>query len=148
MAASADGWQPRCAAAARCASAATRCIFHTTVCSRGLETSLLAPGWSAGRAAIHPGYICTVSAMRPSIRPGDGAESRGRLAVEEAERQGADVMLTSTATLEPAYRAFGFRPVREPDEVRLDPHSAHTFHRTWLIRWTIEPTPIVLHSDF
>ena len=86
--------------------------------------------------------------MRPSIRPGDGAESRGRLAVEEAEHQGADVMLTSTATLEPAYRAFGFRPVREPDEVRLDPHSAHTFHRTWLIRWTIEPTPIVLHSDF
>jgi len=34
-------------------------------------------------------------------------------------------MLTSTATLEPAYRAFGFRPVREPDEVRLDHHSAH-----------------------
>jgi GNAT superfamily N-acetyltransferase len=90
-----------------------------------------------GDAAVHPAW------RRRGI-----AQVMTRLAVEEAERQGADVMLTSTATLEPVYRAFRFRPVREPDEVRLDNHSGHTFHRTWLIRWTIEPTPIVLHSEF
>lgn len=90
-----------------------------------------------GDAAVHPAW------RRRGI-----AQAMTRLAVEEAERQGADVMLTSTAMLEPVYRAFGFRPVREPDGVRLDTLSGHTFQRTWLIRWTIEPTPIVLHSEF
>jgi GNAT superfamily N-acetyltransferase len=110
----------------------------------------LAPGWSAGRAAIPPGYIYGFgdAAVHPAWRRRGIARAMTRLAVGKAERQRADVMLTSAVTLEPAYRAFGFRPVREPDEVRLDHHSAHTFHRTWLIRWTIEPTPIVLHREF
>jgi GNAT superfamily N-acetyltransferase len=90
-----------------------------------------------GDAAVHPAW------RRRGI-----ARAMTRLAVEEAERQGAGVMLTSTTTLEPVYRAFGFRPVRERYEVRLDDDSGHTFHRTWLIRWTVEPTPIVLHSEF
>jgi predicted N-acetyltransferase YhbS len=87
-------------------------------------------------------------AVHPAWRRRGIAQAMTRLAIAEAERQRADVMLTSTAKLEPIYRGCGFRPVRGREEVCLDNRSGRSFDRHWLIRWNIEPTPIVLHSEF
>ena len=91
-----------------------------------------------GDAVVHPAW------RRRGI-----ARAMTRLAVEEAQRLGAEVMLTSTATLAPVYREHDFRPLRESDEVRLEySQGTRALSRTWLIRWLIEPTPIVLQAEF
>lgn len=86
--------------------------------------------------------------VHPSWRRRGIARAMTRLAVEEAERLGADVMLTSTTTLAPVYHEHGFRLVHGSDEVRLEDCDRHVFHPTWLIRWNVEPTAIVLHAEF
>ena len=101
--------------------------------------------------SCHPGvrlYGFGDAAVHPAWRRRGIARTMTRLAVDEADRQGAEVMLTSTATLEPVYRECGFRSARGPMEVRLENGSGHGFCRTWLIRWNIKPTPVVLHSEF
>src|SRR5690349_16930921 len=105
------------------------------VCLPGCEPSVRLYGF--GDAVVHPAW------RRRGI-----ARAMTQLAVQEAEREGAEAMLTSTATLAGVYREFGFRLVHGPDEVRLDDSSGHAFRRTWLIRWNIKPTPLVLHDDF
>jgi GNAT superfamily N-acetyltransferase len=115
--------------------AGDRLVGTRMVCLPSCDPGLRLYGF--GDVAVHPAW------QRRGI-----AQAMTRLAVDEAVCQGADVMLTSTTKLERVYRECDFRPVRGPDEVRLEQRGGHSFLRTWLIRWSIEPTPIVLHSEF
>jgi predicted N-acetyltransferase YhbS len=87
-------------------------------------------------------------AVLPGRRRHGIAREMTRLAVAEAERRGADAMLTSTSRLEPLYAELGFRRVHGPEEVRLEAGGRTRFLPSWLIRWRVEPVAIVLRSEF
>jgi GNAT superfamily N-acetyltransferase len=112
-----------------------RLVGTRMVCLPGCEPDLGLYGF--GDVAVLPGR------RRHGI-----AREMTRLAVAEAERRGADAMLTSTRRLEPLYAELGFRRVHGPEEVRLEVRGRTRFLPSWLIRWRVDPVGIVLRSEF